>query len=94
MINHIGVDSDLVSYAWGERNNESHGWLIYDGRIVDLTADQFDDEERKVIVEPVEDSEWHQSFGEPSVDPFNLRRDHDFVQVAAEIAARLEERAV
>jgi hypothetical protein len=94
LINHIGVDSGPVYYAWGERNKESHGWLIYDGWIIDLTADQFDDEKRSVIVEPVEDSEWHQSFGQPSVHPFNLRRDHKFVQVATEIAAKLEERAV
>lgn len=94
LINHVGVDSDLVSYAWGERDNESHGWLIYDGWIVDLTADQFNDEKRSVIVAPAEDSEWHQSFGKPSVHPFGLRRGHDFVQVAAEIADRLKERAV
>lgn len=94
LISHIGVSTDLVLYAWGERNGETHGWLVFDSWIVDLTADQFSDEERKVIVESVNDSEWHQSFGEPSIDPLDLRRNHDFVQVADEIAGKLERRAI
>lgn len=90
LTNHCGVDSDLVSYVWGTRNDETHGWLMYDGWIVDLTPDQFEDEERKVIVNTEGDSTWNQSFSDLSKHPFNLRRNHDFVEVADEIARRLE----
>lgn len=90
--NHCGIDSDQLNYARGTRNDEIHGWLIYDGWIVDLTSDQFDNEERKVIVEAEGDSTWHKSFDNISKYPFNLRRDHDFVEVAGEITDRVRGR--
>jgi hypothetical protein len=54
--------ADEISYVWGERGNETHGWLMVDGFIVDLTADQFEDENRKVIVAPDGESHWHATF--------------------------------
>jgi hypothetical protein len=61
--------------------------------IVDLTADQFEDENREVIVEPVETSSWHRSFGKPSLSPCELRPSHRLGEVAAEIADNIESNA-
>lgn len=38
-------------------NGDQHEWLIVNGIIIDITADQFDDAPSPVIVET--DSEWH-----------------------------------
>ena len=41
---------------------QHHGWLLVDTYLVDLTADQYEEVDEKVIVEPMENSEWHRSF--------------------------------
>src|SRR5215467_5971474 len=38
----------------------SHAWLVADGVIVDITADQFDDMSERVIV--AARSQWHETF--------------------------------
>lgn len=47
-------------YVLGERMGHSHAWLGRRQLIIDITADQFDDNEDAVIV--AESSEWHDSF--------------------------------
>lgn len=45
----LGVGEE-IRYSWGRRGEATHGWLVVDVMIVDVTADQFDDEDRPVIV--------------------------------------------
>jgi hypothetical protein len=47
-------------YCWGRRGEKSHAWLKRGDLIVDITADQFDDQESPIIVST--NSEWHSSF--------------------------------
>jgi hypothetical protein len=47
-------------YVSGHRKGISHSWLCNDEIIVDITADQFEDNNRKVIV--MKNSEWHITF--------------------------------
>jgi hypothetical protein len=44
----------------GQRGDQSHTWLIADGEIVDIIADQFDDMPESVIV--AMRSPWHETF--------------------------------
>ena len=48
-----------IQYANGHRSEESHGWLEIEGVIVDITADQFADEDRPVIVARSDESGFH-----------------------------------
>ena len=47
-------------YVAGERKGRSHAWLERAGLIVDITGDQFEDQEAAVIV--TKDHGWHSSF--------------------------------
>jgi hypothetical protein len=47
-------------YVLGARNGGSHAWLRRDALIVDITADQFEDQFQSVIVDTL--SNWHASF--------------------------------
>ena len=53
-------------YVCGERGSHSdnswttHAWLSFEGLIVDITSDQFEDISDRVIVS--KNSEWHQEF--------------------------------
>lgn len=47
-------------YVLGERRGHGHAWLHLQEYIVDITADQFDDQDAGVIVSS--DSSWHASF--------------------------------
>ncbi len=47
-------------YMLGEREKRSHAWLQQGNLIVDMTADQFQDQPRQVIVTP--ESKWHLDF--------------------------------
>ncbi|MFG0602485.1 hypothetical protein ACF8PL_19075 [Delftia sp. WSY_4] len=59
-------------YATGKRKKpkssaeDHHGWLIREGLVVDITADQFADAPAGVIVE--HNSSWHQKF-KPDLPP-------------------------
>jgi len=53
-----GIDD--LKYICGQRGNRFHAWLERDGLVIDITADQFEDCSRPVIVE--QDSKWHQNF--------------------------------
>ncbi|HBG04589.1 MAG: hypothetical protein A2075_21300 [Geobacteraceae bacterium GWC2_58_44] len=44
----------------GERHGRGHAWLQLQEVIIDITADQFDDQDDGVIV--TSDSSWHSSF--------------------------------
>jgi hypothetical protein len=54
------------SYALGMRDGGSHAWLTRDRFVVDITADQFEDQSRSVIVEL--ESKWHESFSRKPED--------------------------
>lgn len=47
-------------YVLGQRNNHSHAWLEQRDLIIDITADQFNDNRNKVIV--TTDNYWHKKF--------------------------------
>lgn len=47
-------------YVLGKRNGRTHAWLQLGDFTIDITADQFDDQEAGVIVSA--DSAWHSSF--------------------------------
>jgi hypothetical protein len=47
-------------YVFGEQAGKSHAWLQKASLVVDITADQFHDNEHAVIVE--HDSAWHGLF--------------------------------
>lgn len=47
-------------YVLGERHGQHHAWLQLEEYIIDITADQFDDQDAGVIV--TTDSPWHASF--------------------------------
>jgi hypothetical protein len=48
------------AYVLGMRSGGSHAWLSRDALIVDITADQFEDQSQSVIVDTC--SIWHASF--------------------------------
>lgn len=48
------------NYVLGERKGYSHAWLQRASLIVDITADQFEDQEAAIIV--TEDHTWHSQF--------------------------------
>lgn len=47
-------------YVWGMLGEQSHAWLEYDGLIIDITADQFDEVSEPIIV--TSDRSWHSQF--------------------------------
>jgi hypothetical protein len=47
-------------YVLGQRNGHSHAWLQQGDLIADITADQFEDQDRPVIV--TRDHGWHRGF--------------------------------
>lgn len=47
-------------YMLGQKNGYSHAWLQQDDIIVDITADQFHDQDSPVIV--TRDDSWHSEF--------------------------------
>jgi hypothetical protein len=47
-------------YVLGKRDKKTHSWAQRDGLIVDITADQFDDNQNPVIV--TTDFTWHSTF--------------------------------
>lgn len=47
-------------YVSGIRDHQSHAWLELNKMIIDITADQFDEKESKVIL--TNDRTWHSTF--------------------------------
>ena len=70
-----GIDGfQYVSGCRGRRNDntwESHAWLARESLIVDITADQFDDGPREIIVS--EKSAWHRAFEKERGQPSDFR---------------------
>jgi hypothetical protein len=93
LLTFCSVEKDRLYYVWGARDKNTHGWIEYDGWIVDLTADQHEDETRPVIVEKIEDSLWHQNFLGQSKYVFNLASGHKFCRVSEEIGRILRAEA-
>lgn len=54
----LGLGEFLYESGW--RENHSHAWLEKDGLIIDITADQFEDQNIRTIV--TYNSAWHSSF--------------------------------
>lgn len=57
-------------YVVGFRNDQSHAWLQRRGLVVDITADQFEDQPNSVIVST--DSAWHRTFRKENEHPSDL----------------------
>ncbi len=53
-----GVPS--LIYVCGQRGERSHAWIEAEGTIIDITADQFEDSNARVIV--AKSSPWHRIF--------------------------------
>ena len=83
LVNTGKVDATDIVYVWGQRQSadrgspETHGWLQIGNFYVDLTGDQFDDGEGRIVVKRPDDCGLLLSFGKPTRSPFHLRRDHD-----------------
>jgi hypothetical protein len=78
-------------YVWGEKTvqqtdeeypqSQSHAWLVLNGFIIDITADQFDEGQESVIV--CRDSAWHRNWTVRSKRPVGWRPDNEFSTVYA-----------
>ncbi len=79
------IDSSRLKLVNGWRDEQSHLWLQCDDIFVDLTADQFDDQDHRVLVVPVASCIWHSTFRPWSDWPFELRKDHVFSNCALEV---------
>lgn len=75
-----------ISYVWGKRGSETHGWLQCGDLFVDLTADQFSDNQNPVFIISAESSEWHATFNPFRRSPFDLREDHPIRELAKEVS--------
>lgn len=53
-------------YILGWRGERSHAWLLRNSLVIDITADQFEDQEQHVIVDY--NSEWHSAFDRDAND--------------------------
>ena len=82
LVNTDKVAATDITYVWGQRQSadspspETHGWLQIGDFYVDLTGDQFDDDDGPIVVKKPDDCGLLLSFGEPSKHAFRLRRDH------------------
>jgi hypothetical protein len=70
-------------YVLGMRDQRSHAWLQRDDLVIDITADQFEDQDQPVIVARV--STWHSTF---TVEPEDQHH-ADFTLYDAATAATL-----
>jgi hypothetical protein len=57
-------------YICGDRKDHSHAWLEKNGLIIDITADQFQDQDCPIFVS--EDHSWHSQFEVDSRRPGNF----------------------
>lgn len=74
----LEVPQDLIRRCYAaERDGFTHGWLVINGFIVDITADQFDDGHNVELVSS--DLAWHGTFSPPIVEDFSpAERDGSF----------------
>jgi hypothetical protein len=85
------VGPDRLALTNGVRGNVIHAWLRVGDYFVDLTADQFDGESRRVIVEHVEASPWFSSFAQQQSFPFDtFSQTHGSFYRSAEVAALMD----
>ena len=75
-----------ISYVWGKRGLETHGWLQCGDLFVDLTADQFSDNHNPVFIISAISSEWHATFNPVKKYPFELREGHPIRKMAKEVS--------
>ena len=67
-----------------------HGWLDCGLFLVDITADQFDDQDRSVIVAPKNESRWHlKRFAPFTSSPWELRDGHRLIDIAESVMERI-----
>ena len=66
------VPQPRVTFVWGRRGAETHGWLHVDGMLVDLTGDQFPDGPDSVFVATVGESGWHKQFAPHAFSRWDL----------------------
>lgn len=80
-------------YVLGEREGCSHAWLQRESLIIDITADQFEDQEATVIV--TEDHWWHSLFNgeKQNIADFEIYDPHTVSEMRrtyAEIMEKIE----
>lgn len=56
------LPNNLFYYMCGQRGSHSHAWVEYNGLILDITADQFEDYNENRLVIPKEESDFHKQF--------------------------------
>jgi hypothetical protein len=83
-------EADDIKFVSGGRAQETHIWLLVDGFIVDLTADQFKDEHRPVIVVADGESAWHDTFKPHRPFPFDVPSRHRSYIRSVKIAALMQ----
>lgn len=93
LLKFCNANRDRLFYVWGVRDEETHGWIQYEQWFVDLTADQFEDEIREVIVANAEKSPWHQTFKGHSKRKIYLEQDDELKLVSEEIGRSIRKSA-
>jgi hypothetical protein len=80
-----------IHYVWGYRGEVQHGWLQVNGVIIDITADQFEDEDRPVIMACVGNSSFHASIDDKKKSTCKPQRLHSETasSIITEYAARV-----
>jgi len=80
-------------YVAGNRGEWSHAWVELGGLVVDVTADQFDDEDQAVVVRAAP-SAWHSGFEEHTRHAASILAYDDATRVRLERAYRLIRTAI
>jgi len=92
LINKHGIKQKELYYVWGTRIGETHGWLRYRNFFVDLTGDQFSDQNRATIVVEKNRSSWHKSFLNQKEFAFELAEDSPIRSLAEKISLKISNR--
>lgn len=74
LLKYHGLDSEYVcGHGLGNNSNQTHAWLVCEGYIIDITADQFNDdgyELASVIID--KQSSFHELFDETTSRPTSI----------------------
>lgn len=92
LIEHCGIRPERVRYVWGTRGAETHGWIQCAGLIIDITADQFDDQDRSVIIERPTNANWHSTFAGQKKYEVGLRAGHPLRLALEDVSELLSRR--
>lgn len=74
LLKYYGLESEYIcGHGLGDNSNQTHAWLMCQGHIIDITADQFNDigyELPSVIIE--KQSPFHELFAETTCRPTSI----------------------